>query len=370
MRKLERHVFQCNHVTVVTLLTPAEGGSPFHECAGPGQTAPEDDHKDIIAFLDSASSVGFIESNGNSGGGCVSVSMEVHKKSIDRNFEAIGDCFDDSNIGLVWNDARNVVDGESSLVEHLLRGGQHGGNGLFVNVLAGHVDGLEIVVSILACNWSAAPAPWHEKNVGKLSVTAHVTRDYSMRAAAMLEEHCAGAISEEDTGIAIGPISYRSEFLSADYENRFVGMRRDKLLTDFQGTKEAGASRRNIETSSLGCADLCLDEASSSWKHHIGSRGGDENQFDIAWRDSSLFDRCQSSFCCHVAGIFVFAGYSPLFDSGTRSDPLVARVDYSGEILIIQNLVRHITASADDRNRLSRLTGARARARLSFHDNG
>ena len=39
------------------------------------------------------------------------------------------------------NDTGNIFDRETGLIERFLRGAEHGGDRLFVNLLAGHVDG-------------------------------------------------------------------------------------------------------------------------------------------------------------------------------------------------------------------------------------
>ena len=72
----------------------------------------------------------------------------------------------------------------------------------------------------------------------------------------------------------------------------------------------------------------------------------------------------------HVAREFVLRRDPALFDAGARGDPFVGRVDHLREIGVGQDFFRRVAAGADDRNGAPRFTGARARAGLSFHDNG
>jgi len=52
--------------------------------------------------------------------GSISVAVQIHKHLIARNTEPICDCFNDAEIRLMWNNAGNVLDGESSLIEDFL----------------------------------------------------------------------------------------------------------------------------------------------------------------------------------------------------------------------------------------------------------
>ena len=78
--------------------------------ARPGQSAAEDDHQNVIAGFDPAGAVGFVEGDGDGRGGSVAVAIEIHEESLERDLQPIGDRFDDAEIGLVRNDAGDVVD--------------------------------------------------------------------------------------------------------------------------------------------------------------------------------------------------------------------------------------------------------------------
>src|SRR6266487_2682061 len=87
-------------------------------------------------------------------------------------------------------------------------------------------------------------------------------------------------------------------------------------------------------------------------------------------RNFRLFDRLQRRFRGHVARLFVFRGDATFLDACASGDPFVARIDYARQIFIGENFFGHVTSSADDRDGAPRVSGARARARVSFHCNG
>ena len=75
---------------------PRGAALPFDDRARPGQPAAEDDHQDVIASLDPAGAIRFIERDGDRGGRSVAVTIEIHEKSFERNLQPIGDRFDDA----------------------------------------------------------------------------------------------------------------------------------------------------------------------------------------------------------------------------------------------------------------------------------
>src|SRR5437660_11762525 len=83
--------------------------SPFYYGACPGQAATENYHQYVIAMFDTAAAICFVQSDGDGRGRSVSVLVQIHVKSLERNFQSVGDGFDDAQIGLMWNDAGDVV---------------------------------------------------------------------------------------------------------------------------------------------------------------------------------------------------------------------------------------------------------------------
>ena len=151
-----------------------------------------------------------------------------------------------------------------------------------------------------------------------------------------------------------------------------MGVRSDELLRDLDSKKKTGAGGGDIETGSFFRADFFLHETGGGRKKHVGRGGRDQNKIDVFRLNFRLPECLKGRFCRHVAGELVFCSDTPFFDAGARGDPFVRRIDDSRKIRVGQSFVRHITAGADNRNRAARFTGvrSRARARLSFHDNG
>ncbi len=83
---------------------------PLDDRSGPGQSAAEDDHQNVIAGFDSAAAIRLIEGDGDGRGGGVAVAIEIHEEFLDRDFQSVGDRFNDADVGLVRDDAGDVVD--------------------------------------------------------------------------------------------------------------------------------------------------------------------------------------------------------------------------------------------------------------------
>src|SRR5262249_12680041 len=107
------------------------------------------------------------------------------------------------------NNAGDVVDRESSLVEDFLRRVQHRGDGLFVHFLAGHVNCCQMHIDIFSCDWAARSAAGHKQDVSVATIAANMSADDPVRAAPMPQNSGASAVAEEHTAIPISPVSDR-----------------------------------------------------------------------------------------------------------------------------------------------------------------
>ena len=160
-------------------------------------------------MFDSAAAIRFIERDSHRCGRRVSVLVEIYEEAIERNFQSIGNAFDDAQVCLMRNHASDVVRGETGIGENLLRRSHHRRDRLLVNFFAEHVNGIQVHVDVVARDRTPRAAAGHEQNVGELSVAADVRADNAVCAAAMLQHRRASSIAEKDTSVAIGPVRDR-----------------------------------------------------------------------------------------------------------------------------------------------------------------
>src|SRR5438034_621061 len=163
---------------------------------GPGQAATENYHQYIIAMFDTAAAICFVQSDGDSRGRRVSVLVQIHVKSLERNFQSVGDGFDDAQVGLMWNDAGDVVRCQARVRQNFSGSVDHRDDGLFVSFLPGHVNRRQIHSDIVERDWAARAAARHKQNIGELTVTADMRADNAVRATPMLQHRRAGAVAE------------------------------------------------------------------------------------------------------------------------------------------------------------------------------
>src|SRR6185369_3666249 len=100
-------------------------------------------------------------------------------KTVDGDLQSISDSFNDSDIRLMRDDTCDVIDGEAGFGERFLRSRKHGDHGLLINIFAGHVDGLKVVVSVFAGYRRLATTSGHEKNVAIIPVASDVSGKYT-----------------------------------------------------------------------------------------------------------------------------------------------------------------------------------------------
>ena len=98
-----RQIFSAETADATTLALPLE------DRTGPGQTAAEDHHQDIVAGFDSAAAIRFIERDRDRRSGSIPESVEIHEELVDGDFQAIRNRFDDAHVRLMRNNAGDIV---------------------------------------------------------------------------------------------------------------------------------------------------------------------------------------------------------------------------------------------------------------------
>src|SRR5207244_11273728 len=105
---------------------------------------------------------------------------------------------------------------------------------LFGHFLAGHVDRCQMHLGICRCDGAPRPTARHEQNICVPAIAADMSADYAMSAAPVAQNCRAGAVSEKNATVAIGPIGDRCQFLSPDHKDGVVCVRGTELMCDFQ----------------------------------------------------------------------------------------------------------------------------------------
>src|SRR5208282_3786825 len=83
--------------------------SDSHHGVGPGETAAEGDEDDGVAGGQQSGSVGFVQGDGDRGGGSVSVAVDIHERLIGRQAELFHGRVDDALVHLVRDDQLDLV---------------------------------------------------------------------------------------------------------------------------------------------------------------------------------------------------------------------------------------------------------------------
>ncbi len=82
---------------------------PFDEGAGPSEAAAEGDEKNFIPFLEIHFGSSFMQSDGDAGGGHIPVAVDVDETAFARKLQLLHQGIDDADVGLVGDDAFNIV---------------------------------------------------------------------------------------------------------------------------------------------------------------------------------------------------------------------------------------------------------------------
>src|SRR2546426_200765 len=118
---------------------------PYH-CGAPGEAGAEGVEKHNVTATNAALSSGLIQSDWDGSCRSVAVSFEIDHDLRHGNIETFGQGSNDSEIGLVRNDQRDVLDADSSLVQGLTADFLHGAHRNFEPLFPVHRNGMLVVL--------------------------------------------------------------------------------------------------------------------------------------------------------------------------------------------------------------------------------
>ena len=121
-----------------------------------------------------------------------------------------------------------------------------------------------------------------------------------------------------------------------------MAARRDKLGSGRETVQQPGARRDKIEApSSLG-PDPVLDQARRGGKEHVRRDRADQDRVQVGGIDTSLLQHLSCRSGGKVGSGFPVVEDVTLLDPGPGQDPIVSSLDHPFQILIVQDLRRHI----------------------------
>ena len=104
----------------------------------------------------------------------------------------------------------------------------------------------------------------------------------------------------------------------------------------------------------MGDAELGLHRYGAGRKGIVGRRGREHDQVDRLRVNVRMGERRARRMGRHLRGQFAGRGDAALVNAGALHDPLVGGVDLAREIGIGKNLVRQITAAAENNRAANR----------------
>lgn len=90
----------------------------------------------MVSAVESAAAMGFVERDGNRCGRCIAVMVKIDKNLFIGNSKPIGNGIDDAEVGLVGNDAGDVLWLQSRTRDNRLGGIFHARDGVFEDFFA------------------------------------------------------------------------------------------------------------------------------------------------------------------------------------------------------------------------------------------
>ncbi len=303
----------------------------------------------MIAGLDLAGLAVFVQRDGDAGGGGVAVAVEIENDAAFFDAEAFAHGIDDAQISLVGNDPLELVSGQSGKLEGTFGRGVHRANGVAVDFLAGHVDGVLLLREDIGCDRHATAARRHVEDVGLCAVGSHVgSEDAVFAFGGGLHDDRACAVTKKHAGVAVFPVDDGGKFFSADDEHRLVHVGGDELLGNNHAVEKSGAGGLEVEGGGTRCADGVLDAAGGGGENGVGRAGGQDDEIDVVGGDACVLDGDAGGGGGHVGGEFVVGGNAALANTGAGENPLVSGVDHLFEVGIGKDALGEVGTGANN----------------------
>lgn len=291
--------------------------------------------------------MGFIESDGDSGRGGIAVVVEVDKDLFIRHGESVCDGIDDAQVGLMGNDASDVLRLKPGAGDDRFCGIFHASDSMLKDFLAKHGERGEVFIGIFWCDGLSRATAGDVEEMRERAIRAEVHgEDATFSRLGGAQHGGSGAIAEENASAAVIPIDESREFFRADDEGVFDRAAADHFLGDLHGIEKARASGGKVKGDGASGAEIFLHVARCGWREGIGRDGGDNDELDILRQDACLFKGAEAGLGGHVRGKFIRCSDAALLDARACGDPLIRGFDAFFELGIGQDFFRDIAACA------------------------
>ena len=166
------------------------------------------------------------------------------------------------------------------------------------------------------------------------------------------EDRARGAVAEEDRDVtsSVREVEARRVNLAADERHAAVHPGAYPRVRHLQSVQETAALVADVERRHARQAELVAEEAAAAGEIEVRREGREDDGVDLRDVDAGAFARHLHGRDGEVAraGV-VLLDEAPLFDAGPLLNPLVARVEELGEVVVGYHLARHMVADAKDR---------------------
>ena len=175
-----------------------------------------------------------------------------------------------------------------------------------------------------------------------------VVEQAALRIFAALEHDRAGAVAEEDAGVAVLVVDDAAEGLGADHQDVFVLPSANEVRAGDQRVNKPAARGHHVKRWRAGDAQLGADETGGRGEDHFRCDGGDDDQLDIFGLQPGRLDGAAGGGGSQRRGGFARAGDATLTDPGPLNDPFVVGFDHLRQVVVGQPAIGKTASRAGE----------------------
>ena len=305
------------------------------------QAAAEADDHHEIARLQPALCLQIAEGDRNRRARRVGALFQVHEEARLGNPHLVGGRLDDASVRLVRHDPLDVLQRDARLLDQPLDHLGQGLDGKGVDLLALHLDDGRGAPGHVVAGVGIRAAAVARHNVLPPAAIRPQARveNAALHVLGQFQQGGAGAVAEQDAGVAVGPVGEARQHFGADHQRPPREPAEHHALGDRQAVDVAGTGGRDVEGHRIDRPDFLLNQAGRRrTADEIGSGRREDDQVDRRRIGARALQGLARGGRAQVGSGLAGCGNMAPADARVRADPLVGRVHMhlTGQLVVRQ----------------------------------
>ena len=181
-----------------------------------------------------------------------------------------------------------------------------------------------------------------QQELAAVAVSTHINAQYTVAFFNLANYSSTGAITEENAGVAVGPVHDAAQSFCTDNQNLVIQTALNHLACYSKAVNKTAAACSQVKRSCVFSTQTSLYQAGSGRENIVGGSSAYDNEIQLFRSNAGVFQRFYSSIVRQIRCCFFRSSYVTLLNAGTLSNPFVTGLNNFLHVCISDNLLRNI----------------------------